>query len=146
FAENVKRMMEIVEKIDVSSPMIIKPKVIPIKYALASDIANALGSLSGGGGGTVSVGSHQAGGGLSGSRYSSGITGGAGGMGGPGGTYGPGGNVPGQPYGSTTGVQGTSSLASTGTTQRSSFQNNLARIIKNAASATGAGGDFQILG
>jgi general secretion pathway protein D len=144
FAENVKRMMEMVEKIDVSSPMVIKPKVIAIKYALASDIANALGSLSGGGGGTVSVGSHQAGGGLGGGR---GIGGGIGGGGMSGsGSYGPGGTVPGQPgYGGTTGVQGTSSLASPGTTTRSSFQNNLARIIKNAASATG-GGDFQIIG
>lgn len=144
YAENVKRMMEMVEKIDVSSPMVIKPKVIPIKYALASDIANALGSLSGGGGGTVSVGSHQAGGGLGASR--GGIGGGIGGVGGTSGTYGPGG-VPGQPGYGNTGVQGTSSLASPGTTQRASFQNNLAKIISNAAkSAGGPGGDFQILG
>ncbi|MGZ5565985.1 MAG: secretin N-terminal domain-containing protein, partial [Limisphaerales bacterium] len=83
YAENVKRMMEIVEKIDVSSPMEVKPEVIPIKYALASDMANALSSLSGGGGGTVSVGSHQSGGGLGASRGIGG--GGVGGMGGAGG-------------------------------------------------------------
>lgn len=150
YAENVKRMMEIVEKIDVSSPMVVKPKVIPIKYALASDIANALSSLSGGGGGTVSVGSHQAGGGLGASRGfgSGGIGGGAGGVGGMGGTgtYGPGGSTTGSPYGGTTG--GTSGLASPGTTTRSSFQNNLANIIRKAASSggPGGGGDFQILG
>ncbi len=147
YAENVKRMMEIVEKIDVSSPMEVKPEVIPIKYALASDMANALSSLSGGGGGTVSVGSHQSGGGLGASR---GISGGSGiGGSGSGGAYGQGGNVPGQPGYGNTGVQGTSSLASPGTTTRSSFQNNLARIIKNAAGGPGGGpggGDFQILG
>jgi general secretion pathway protein D len=146
FAENVKRMMEVVEKIDVSSPMVIKPKVIPIKYALASDIANALGSLSGGGGGTVSVGSHQAGGGLGGTR---GISGGfGGGMNSSTGVSGPGG-IPGSPGYGSTGVQGTSGLASAGTTARSSFQNNLANIIRRAAGSGGpggAGGEFQILG
>jgi general secretion pathway protein D len=148
YAENVKRMMEIVEKIDVSSPMEVKPEVIPIKYALASDIANALSSLSGGGGGTVSVGSHQSGGGLGAGRFGGGAGGGGiGGMGGSG-SYGSSGGVPGQPGYGNTGVQGTSSLASPGTTTRSSFQNNLARIIKNAAGASGGpgGGDFQILG
>jgi general secretion pathway protein D len=147
YAENVKRMLEMVEKIDVSSPMIVKPKVIPIKYALASDIANALSSLSSGGGGTVSVGGHQAGGGL-GASHGFGGSGGIGGSsgigGGTGSSYGQGG-MPGTSYG--TGVQGSSSLASPGTTQRSTFQNNLANIIKRAASPGGAGGgDFQIIG
>jgi general secretion pathway protein D len=150
YAENVKRMLEMVEKIDVSSPMVVKPEVIPIKYALASDIANALSSLSGGGGGTVSVGTHQAGGGLGGSRGGGGIggmggSGGTGGIGGMGGTYGAGAN---QPYGGQVAAPGTSGLASPGTTTRSSFQQNLAKVIRNAASAGGAGGagDFQILG
>ncbi|MDB6056575.1 MAG: Type and secretion system protein [Verrucomicrobiales bacterium] len=143
YAENVKRMMEIVEKIDVSSPMEVKPEVIAIKYALASDIANALSSLSGGGGGTVSVGSHQSGGGLGGGRFGGSGSGGIG-SGGTGGNSG----IPGQPGYGNTGAQGTSGLASPGTTTRSSFQNNLARIIKNAASASGGpgGGEFQILG
>lgn len=142
YAENVKRMMEIVEKIDVSSPMEVKPEVIAIKYALASDIANALSSLSGGGGGTVSVGSHQSGGGLGGSRF-----GGSGGIGGGIGGSGSSTGIPGQSGYGATGTQGTSSLASPGTTTRSSFQNNLAKIIKNAAASSGpGGGDFQIIG
>ena len=33
YAENVNRMMEMVKKIDVASPLIIKPKIIAIKYA-----------------------------------------------------------------------------------------------------------------
>lgn len=149
YAENVKRMMEVLEKIDVSSPMEVKPEVIPIKYALASDIANALSSLSGGGGGTVSVGSHQTGGGLGASHFGGAGGGGfgGGGIGGTGSSYGPGGMNPGgQPsYG--TGAQGTSSLASPGTTTRSSFQNNLAKIIRNAAASGGpGGGEFQIIG
>ena len=56
-AENVKRMMEMIEQIDVSVPTEYISEVIPIKYALAEDIANALNSLGGSGGGsTVSIG------------------------------------------------------------------------------------------
>ncbi len=51
--ENVKRMLEMVEKIDVAVPAEFISEVIPIKYALASDIASALNSLSAGGGGTT---------------------------------------------------------------------------------------------
>ena len=45
---------------DVSVPEEFVSEVIPIKYALADDIANALNSLGGGGGGTVSIGSSTA--------------------------------------------------------------------------------------
>lgn len=74
-SENVKRMLEVLRKVDVDTPRDYDPVVIPMKYALASDIANVLSSLSqGGGGGGVSIG---AGGGRSG--------GGGGGLGGGGG-------------------------------------------------------------
>jgi general secretion pathway protein D len=56
YAENVKRMLEMIDKIDVNVPAEFVSEVIPIKYALAGDIANALGSLGGGSGGTVSIG------------------------------------------------------------------------------------------
>src|SRR5437763_15574837 len=56
-AENVRRMLEMIERLDVSIPTEIQSEVIPIKYALASDIANALNSLSGSGGGTSFGGS-----------------------------------------------------------------------------------------
>jgi general secretion pathway protein D len=56
-AENVKRMLEMIDQVDVSVPAVYVSEVIPIKYALAEDIANALNSLGGAGGSTVSIGS-----------------------------------------------------------------------------------------
>ncbi|MEJ5238790.1 MAG: secretin N-terminal domain-containing protein [Limisphaera sp.] len=58
-AENVKRMLELIREIDVSVPSEYISEVIPIKYAMASDIAAALNSLSAGGG-TTSVGARGA--------------------------------------------------------------------------------------
>ncbi len=55
YSENVKRMLELVNKIDVVVPSEFVQEVIPIKYAQASEIASALNSLSSGGGG-ASVG------------------------------------------------------------------------------------------
>jgi general secretion pathway protein D len=56
YAENVKRMLELIKQIDVSIPSEYISEVIPIKYAIASDIANALNSLGAGGGATVGSG------------------------------------------------------------------------------------------
>ena len=53
YAENVKRMLELINQIDVAVPSEYVSEVIPIKYAKASEIAGALNSLSSGGGGTV---------------------------------------------------------------------------------------------
>ncbi len=55
--ENVKRMLELIKEVDVSVPSEFISEVIPIKYALASEIASALSSLSSGGGGGTTVGS-----------------------------------------------------------------------------------------
>lgn len=52
-AENVKRMLEMVERVDISVPSEYLSEVIPIKFAQAEDIASALNSLSSGGGGTT---------------------------------------------------------------------------------------------
>ena len=88
YAENVKRMLELVKKIDVAVPSEYVQEVIPIKYGKASDIAGALNSLSSGGGGTT-IGGGGAGGG--GTRAAPGHHGrhgrrtGMGGMGGVGG-------------------------------------------------------------
>jgi general secretion pathway protein D len=62
YAENVKRMLEMINQVDVSEPAEYISEVIPIKYALAEDIANALNSLGGSGGSTVSFGSAPGGG------------------------------------------------------------------------------------
>jgi general secretion pathway protein D len=56
FSENVKRMVEMVKKIDVAIPSEFVSDVIPMKYAIASEIASVLNSLSLGGGGGTGVG------------------------------------------------------------------------------------------
>lgn len=48
FAINVKRMLELIEQIDVKVPRNVDLEVIPIKYALASDLANVLGGFTSG--------------------------------------------------------------------------------------------------
>ena len=136
YAENVARMVEMVHKIDVVTPLIIKPHVVPIKYALASDIASALGQLGAGAGGSVGKSTSGASfntGNRSGS--SSGFTGAGANGNGIGGIGGSGGNYPGQ-------ATSTSALGSAATSGRSSFQNNLNKIVSNAASA----GSFQLFG
>ena len=57
YTENVKRMLEMIKEVDVAVPSEFVDEVIPIKYALASEIASALNSLSSGGGGTTVGGS-----------------------------------------------------------------------------------------
>jgi general secretion pathway protein D len=59
FTENIKRMLQVVDAIDVSVPSEYENAVIPIKYAKASEIASALNSLSTGGGGAASIGGGQ---------------------------------------------------------------------------------------
>ena len=131
YAENVARMMEMVEKIDVLTPNSIKPEVIPIKYALASDIASALSALGASGGASVgksTSGASFKGGTGTAASGGNGLISGAGGMGG----------FPGQT------TQGTTSgLSSAATSGRSTFQQNLSSIVKNAA---GGAGQFQLFG
>ncbi|HXR04404.1 MAG TPA: secretin N-terminal domain-containing protein [Verrucomicrobiae bacterium] len=110
YAENVKRMMEMIDKIDVSVPAEYISEVIPIRYALAGEIANALSSLGGGGGATVSVGGTTAAAPISGVGGRGGNLGGATGAGGAysgGGvnqprSFGPQANPGGAPTGGTT--------------------------------------------
>jgi general secretion pathway protein D len=45
FAINVKRMMELIEKIDQAVPLEENMRVFPIRYALASEVASVLGTL-----------------------------------------------------------------------------------------------------
>ena len=137
YAENVKRMLELIATIDVAVPSEFVSEVIPIKYGKASDIASALNSLSSGGSGT-SVG------GATGTRSSRSTgmsrTSGMGGMGGTGGMGGMGG-YPGQTtpgFGTQPGMTGATSGAAPG----SSFSQRLQGII-NRASATG---DIQVIG
>ena len=152
YSENVKRMLEMVKKIDVVVPSEYESEVIPIKYALASDIANALNSLSSGGGGGTTVGGATAGGagtvggtrggygGYGGSRTGFGRSGmgGYGGYGGGGGYGGYGGMNPGvTSYGSITPLATTQPVPAGG-----SFTQRLQNIINKASTV----GEIQVLG
>jgi general secretion pathway protein D len=82
-AENVKRMLQMIDRVDVSVPAEYISEVIPIKYALADDIASALNSLGGtGGGSTVSIGSSASRTTSSGNGFGGGTSGAQGGAGG----------------------------------------------------------------
>ena len=135
FAENVKRMLEMIKKIDVSIPAEYISEVIPIRYAKVDDIANALNALGGSGSGaSVSIGTSPGSGqisGLAGNR-SSGLSG-MGGVGGVGGGFGGVGGGVGGAFGSQarTGLATPNGTPSGGT----SFQQRLNNIIN----ATGGG-------
>jgi general secretion pathway protein D len=141
--ENVKRMLEMIEKIDINVPAEFISEVIPIKYALSSDIASALNSLSSSGGGGTSVGTRGSTGG--GTRSSSGfgrsgtMGGGMGGMGGLGSSGYPGSTGMNSGFG---GTQQTAQGATTGVGAGSSFTSRLQNIISKAATS----GEIQVLG
>lgn len=124
YSENVKRMLEVLEKVDVVSELNVKPEVIPIKYALAGDIAQVLGSLTSSGPG-VSVGRSSRGG-----LSSTGASG-----------YSPGTTTGGQ-QGMMNQPTTTGGLSSGSALNRSSFQDRLAGIVRRASSA----GEIQVLG
>ena len=149
YEENVKRMEELLDRIDVVGMKEYEPVVIPIKYALASDIAQVLSSLTAGGGSATTVGASRAPAGLS---TQSGLQGGGRGTTGYGGIGGAQGGIPGQTgFGNTAGGFGGSGLggglgggvggASTGT--RGSFQDRLRSIVNRAAA--GAAGEIVVL-
>jgi general secretion pathway protein D len=140
YSENVKRMLEMIKKVDVNVPSEFISEVIPIKYALATDIASALNSLSSGGGATTVGASSGAGtgnraGGMGG-RGMSGMNR-MGSSGGYGGGYGGMGQGMGNPFGTAT-PQATTAQQGTG----GSFSDRLQRIINRAA----VSGEITVLG
>lgn len=152
YAENVKRMLEMIEQVDVSVPTEYISEVIPIRYAMVDEIASALNSLGGSGGGaTVSIGSRPGNtpiSGVAGNR-TGGVGGGMGGMGGIGGNnYQSGGMGGGTSAfgGNRTGMGGIGGTAANpnGTpTGGSTFADRLNRIVNRASSPTGGGGGGQ---
>jgi general secretion pathway protein D len=131
FTENVKRMLEMIERVDVAIPTEFINEVIPIKYALASDISSALNSLSTGGGGAT-VGKAT----TTGARSSFGGASGFGGSRTMGGTSG----YPGQQYGG--GINPSATAAQPAGTTGGSFTDRLQNIIRRA----NATGEIQVLG
>jgi general secretion pathway protein D len=149
YAENVKRMLEVIKDIDVPVIDDYEEAVIPIRYAMASDIQSAITSLSSGGSGT-SVGSSSGGGSTGGSGLgggtrsssgsgfgrSSGRSSSFGSRSGVGGTMGT--------MGSTMGGLGTSGGIGGGGAAGGSFSDRLRNIIQKASSTSS--GELQILG
>jgi general secretion pathway protein D len=147
-AENVKRMLEMIDRVDVSVPAEYISEVIPIKYALADDIATALNSLGGtGSGGTVRIGSSGASTGGSGNGFAS-----------PGGTSG--GGIGGSGFNNSqsgngfgNGLNGGQTRSPLGSTANgtpsggtSSFQQRLQSIISRAAGSGGQQDQIQLFG
>jgi len=132
YAENVKRMLEMIDQIDVSVPAEYISEVIFIKYAMAGDIANALSSLGGTGGGTVSIGASA------GNTPISGIGTRSGGM--AAGATGAGGGYPGSTFGGQANPSGTPTTGST-------FQQRLQSIINRTGGGQGGQQDqIQLFG
>jgi general secretion pathway protein D len=143
-AENVKRMLEMIDRIDVSVPAEFISEVIPIRYAEAADIASALNSLGGSGSSTVSFGSSSA------PSAVSGLRGGSTGLNGlSSGGSGNGLNTSGSSYsggaassfGNRTGV---ASTANGTPASGSTFQQRLQSIINRASGAGGGASQDQI--
>lgn len=129
FTENVKRMMEMIEKVDVSLQSEFISLVIPIKFAKVEDIAQSLSSLSGSGGATT-VGTRAA--------ASTGGTTGVGQRPGLGGYQQGGLGQQNQPGAFGANQAGTPSAGG-------SFSDRINQIISRAAKTSGSG-DFQIIG
>lgn len=146
-AENVRVMLDVIKRLDTSVPAEIESEVIPIKYALASDIANALNALSGSGGGTVVGGSSSGRTGSLGTGRMTGMGSGFGNTGGFGGNNGYGGGQFGQQgniggtFGNRSGFGGNAANAGGASP---SFTDRVRSLIDRASS--GKGGEFQILG
>ena len=141
FTENVKRMLEMIEQIDVAVPSEFVSEVIPIKYALATDIASALNSV--GGGSVSSIGGTGAGGGTSsrtgaagGSHFGANgsTTGGYGGSGGIGNT------------GTGTLANNTAANRTPGAAGAGGAQPTFAQRLQNLINKAGSAGDIQLLG
>jgi general secretion pathway protein D len=138
YAENVKRMLEMISRIDVSVPAEFINEVIPIRYAKVDDIANALNALGGGGGATVSIGgggSNQRISGVSGSRNGLG----GGGLGGTGTSGYQSGN---SGFGGNTG----SSINGTPSGGSSTFAQRLNNIINKASGSGNNQSQIQLFG
>ena len=140
YAENVKRMLEMIDKIDISVPAVYISEVIPIKYAMADDIANALNSLGGSGGATVSVGSSTSASPISGVAGNRSAGSGFGGMGN---TTQPGANTPGSPLGQARTGLGAQANPNGTPSSATPFQARLLNIINRAGSAGESGGGGQ---
>ncbi|MFM2294918.1 MAG: type secretion system protein GspD [Verrucomicrobiota bacterium] len=148
FTENVKRMLELIDRIDVSVPSEFVSEVIPIRYATATEIASALNGV----GGTTSGSIGNAAGGATGGT-TTGYTGRAGGTaGGLAGQNNRGANptVGAGNNNNRFGTQSGTANANGGGTGGAggapqTFQQRLQNILRSGGGA-GAAGDVQLIG
>ena len=131
-AENIKRMVEMIKKVDILVPAEYINEVIPIKYAMADDIASVLSSLESPGGGMTSFGQATTPGssGLHNGQVGMGST-----IGGFGGGTGGTSQYPGQTTGGFQNQQGT-----TQSQTQSPFANRLQNILQKVQNGGGGGG------
>jgi len=145
YSENIKRMVEMIAKVDVIVPAQYVSEVIPIKYAMADDIASVLSSLETPGGGTSSFGQATTPG-VSGAR--NGIGGGTGTTGSQFGNTGYGGTSS-SPFGGQSSFQNPQSSTSAGQSPFASRLQNILNHVSNPGGGGAAGGQqqpIQILG
>ena len=136
YTENVKRMLEMVDQIDVNVPSEFISEVIPIKYAKAGEMADALNSLgASGGGGGGSVGARAS---TTRGATRSGTTGALNRPGGVGGGFGGGAS----PYGNQGGIGGQPGGVGGAGGAPTSFTDRLSKLISKASSS----GDLQLFG
>jgi general secretion pathway protein D len=148
YAENIKRMLEMIDQIDISVPTEYVSEVIPIRYAKVDEIASALQSLGGGGGAVTPIGTAPSGGkisGLSGGSIGGGISGSGGGSY-PGGGVGGGGISGSSPFG----TRSTGTTANGTPTPGTTFQQRLNNILGQSGGGGGGGAngkqDIQLFG
>lgn len=130
YSSNIKRIMEVISRVDILAPSEFESEVIPIKYAKAADIASALVSL----GGTVSAG-------IPGSSVGS--TGGARGTGAPSLGGAPGGYTTGTSAPGAAGPLGTQPTAAGTAPRTQSFGDRLRGVL---GSAGGGNGEIKVFG
>ena len=134
-------MLEMIDKIDVSVPAVYISEVIPIRYAQADDIANALNSLGGSGGATVAVGSSASTSRISGIAGNSTAGSGFGGMGGTTSQTGVNNNTPNNSsFGQSRMGTGTAANPNGTPSSSSPFQQRLLNIINKAGGSGGGSG------
>ncbi len=143
YSPNVKRMLELIKQVDIVPVADFDSEVIPIKYALAVDIASALGNLGASAGGSIGAsrrGGFGSGGGGSGGGFGSGGGGGFGGQGGINGVNYGGGGAGG--FGTQGGQPNTFGGAQGAGARTTSFTDRLSSLVSKVRSA----GEFQIFG
>ncbi len=128
-AINIKRMLEVLEKIDKFVPSEEEFKVIPVNYALAADVAQVLGSFTASGGSAGGTANRTGAAGSSTARRTGSTSpfGGSGATGLPGST-GVGGATP---FGTQPGMNPAQPGAATPGTASSAFQSRLNQIVSN---------------